>query len=479
MYWILMTTSGAFLLLLCLSRKEEAPTDLSSLRKPFYRTARYLYKKAVLYFPKLISSPQVEKDLFQLHPGEAKEWLKTEYYVKKISICLVIILVGTFFGAAAKFSAQENVILQKDGAIVRGEYKEEPRKIQITTSYGAQELDFEVEVNPIRLSEEEADLLFQEFAEKLPGYILGENDSLQSVCEDLRLREKYGDNPISVRWESGSPGMISNTGQVYSAEAAEQVVLQARLYYGEYSRTELLKVTVVPPVFTEEQQLYKQVEELLRQSQEESPEDAEWRLPEEWQGESLAWKQIVDDDSALVWAAAVITAIAVFLFLDKDMHEQLEKRRKSLRREYPEIVHKLVLFVGAGMTIRGAFQKIAGDYEADCQKSDRHSPAYEEIIYACRELRSGVSEGASYEHFGRRTGLQEYIRLTTLLAQNLKKGNSTLLERLREEADKAAEERVRQSRKLGEEAGTKLLVPMVLMLGVVMAIIMIPAFSNM
>lgn len=108
-----------------------------------------------------------------------------------------------------------------------------------------------------------------------------------------------------------------------------------------------------------------------------------------------------------------------------------------------------------------------------------HSPIYEELLYTCRELHAGTSEGAAYEHFGRRTGLQEYIRLSTLLTQNLKRGNSMLLDRLREEADRAAQERLQQSKKLGEEAGTKLLIPMVMMLAVIMVIIMIPAFSGM
>ena len=142
-------------------------------------------------------------------------------------------------------------------------------------------------------------------------------------------------------------------------------------------------------------------------------------------------------------------------------------------------MHKLVLFAGAGMTIRGAFQRIAGEYEEKQQSRNGQSAAYEEVMYLCRELNSGVSEGLAYEHFGKRTGLQEYIRFTTLLAQNLKRGNSTLMDRLREEADKAAQERLQQSRRLGEEAGTKLLIPMVLMLAVVMAMIMIPAISNM
>ena len=105
-------------------------------------------------------------------------------------------------------------------------------------------------------------------------------------------------------------------------------------------------------------------------------------------------------------------------------------------------------------------------------------PAYEEMLYACRELHSGVSEASAYEHFGKRTGLQEYTRLSTLLAQNLKKGNSDLLERLREEAVRAGEEKLQGCKRMGEEAGTKLLVPMVLMLLVVMVMIMIPAFST-
>ena len=166
----------------------------------------------------------------------------------------------------------------------------------------------------------------------------------------------------------------------------------------------------------------------------------------------------------------------MYFCADKDLHEQVESRKRSIRREYSEIVHKLVLFVGAGMTIRSAFCKVAGDYESKVKK-EKILPAYEEMLYTCRELHAGVSEGAAYEHFGQRIGLPEYVRLCALLVQNLKRGNRTLLERLREEADKASEERLQQCKKLGEEAGTKLLVPMVLLLAVVMVIIMIPAFS--
>lgn len=479
MYWIALTVTGIFFVLLCLARREDTAPGTASLMKPFYKMAMYLYKKSCHRFSRLFSSIQVEKDLVQLHPGEARECLKTEYYVKKAALCLAVVFTGTLIGAAAKFSTDSQVILGENGGIARRNYQEGGMEIEIGTDYGQQKMDFRIEVEPRLLSEEEAANLTDAFLEVLPEYILGANASLQEVASDLKLQERYGDFPLRVSWESSEPGILGDAGQVFSAEEEREVALFAEIRYGEYKREESFLVRVVPPLLSEEEQLYQEIEELLQQSQSGSLEEDIWWLPQEWQGEKIQWRQIVEDNSLLLWGAAMVTAAAVFLLLDRDLHEQLEKRKRSLRREYPEIVHKLVLFVGAGMTIRGAFQKIAGDYGTKLRGGGRASPAYEEVLYMCRELQSGVSEGLSYEHFGKRTGLQEYIRLSTLLAQNLKRGNSTLLERLREEADKSAEERLQQSKKMGEEAGTKLLIPMVLMLTVVMAMIMIPAFSNM
>ncbi|MCI9336360.1 MAG: hypothetical protein HFH93_02280 [Lachnospiraceae bacterium] len=479
MYWIALAISVGYLVLAVLARKQVPPPDAASLLKPFYKMALYLYKKLGNRLPGLFSSPQVERDLISLHPGEAREYLKTEYYGKKAAICLAVLFVGTLFGAAAKFGATGSVILGEDGKVVRGSYREGAREIHIRTDYGQQQMVFRMEVEPKLLSEEETERLFADFAEKLPEYILGSNESLQNVTSDLKLEAKYGDFPVTVHWESKSPGSVSDSGRIFSPGEEETVTLAFRLTYGPWEREGELDVILRPPALTEEEALREELGEMLRQSQEESLDKDEWTLPEKWRGEDIRWRQAVEDNSLMLWAAALVTAGAVFLFQDRDLHGQLEKRRKTLRREYPEILHKLVLFVGAGMTIRGAFQKIAGDYEEKRKEGGRQSPAYEEMLYTCRELRSGVSEGLAYEHLGKRTGLQEYIRLTALLAQNLKRGSSTLLERLREEAEKSGQERLQESKKMGEEAGTKLLMPMALMLAVVMAIIMIPAFSNM
>lgn len=479
MYWIAIVMSIGFLVLLYLGRREDADENVSFLLRPFVKVAMYLYKKSCFRLPKLFSASQVEQDLQQLYPGESRECLRTAYYVKKGAMSLAIMLAGTWFAAGVRYSALNSRIVGEEGEVLRGEYREEAKDIELQADYGDRELVFQLQVEPVLLTGEQQEALFEEFQEKLPEYILGKNKDLQSVLSDLALEERYGDWPIYVEWESDRPDIISDTGSVAEVEQTEQALLLARLSYGGVVRTQEIAVTVEPPPLTEEELLYRELEELLQEAQKTSLAQAEWRLPEEWRGERVGWRQIAEDNSLLLWAGVMAAAAAAYLISDKDLHKQLEKRKESIRREYPEIVHKLMLFLGAGMTVRGAFRKIAGDYEERCQNGSRASPAYEEMLYACREQYSGVSEGASYEHFGKRIGLQEYIRLSALLMQNLKRGNSTLLERLREEAEKAAQEQLQRGKRLGEEAGTKLLVPMVLMLAVVMAIIMIPAFSNM
>ena len=157
--------------------------------------------------------------------------------------------------------------------------------------------------------------------------------------------------------------------------------------------------------------------------------------------------------------------IGTFFLTDKDLGDQVKKRRDLLRLRYPDLVHELALYLVAGMTIRAAFGRLG-------KKNDL-------AAYACREMQSGQSELTAYEHFGKRAGVREYVKLSTLLSQNLKKGSSTLLARMEEEAVSAEEGRIQSGKRLGEEAQTKLLITMVMLLAAVMLMIMVPAFSMM
>ena len=95
------------------------------------------------------------------------------------------------------------------------------------------------------------------------------------------------------------------------------------------------------------------------------------------------------------------------------------------------------------------------------------------------EMENGKNEAAAYQAFGRRISMLSYMKFSTLLVQNLRKGSDDLLRRMELEAEDALRARREFARQLGEEAGTKLLLPMIMMLVVVFALIMAAAFQSM
>lgn len=135
-------------------------------------------------------------------------------------------------------------------------------------------------------------------------------------------------------------------------------------------------------------------------------------------------------------------------------------------------MNKLTLYLGAGLNLRMVFQFLQEDVS---HAKQRKVHLERELLILINQWKAGVSEGQAYEALGRRIGENCYIRLMALLVQNYQKGNEGLLQVLQEEEESAFRERLDLAKKEGEEAGTKLLFPMLLLLVVVMCIVMAPA----
>lgn len=159
--------------------------------------------------------------------------------------------------------------------------------------------------------------------------------------------------------------------------------------------------------------------------------------------------------------------------------EQEKQRKEKLQSEYPELVSKLTILLGAGMTLSGAWNKIATNYSNKRKNNTiEFHPLYEEMLVTCHEMESGAGEVRAYERFGERCGLHRYRKFSSLLTQNLRKGTRGLIQLLEQEVSDAFEERKNNAKKCGEEAGTKMLLPMMMMFGIIIVIIMVPAFLS-
>ena len=176
----------------------------------------------------------------------------------------------------------------------------------------------------------------------------------------------------------------------------------------------------------------------------------------------------------------LVGVVILWIFYDQELDKKMKEHDTQMMVDYPELINKFVLLLSAGMTVNGAWGKIAKEYqnkvsENKCEKRF----AYEEWSLTWNEKNNGVTETKALEHFGQRSKLLPYMKFSSLLAQNLRKGSKGLLELLEYEAIDAFENRKQMTKRLAEEAGTKLLGPMMAMLFLVLIIIMVPAMTSM
>lgn len=219
-----------------------------------------------------------------------------------------------------------------------------------------------------------------------------------------------------------------------------------------------------------------ELQEMIEQYNQDKQDPDYYYLPGEWNGKKLEWSRPEDHSGALLASMSLFAAFVIIIKKTRERHEQILQREEQLLMDYPGMVMKFALLIQAGMTARKAFQKMAADYRRRTPTAGRY--AYEAMTAACCEMDSGVAETEAYRRFGEKCGQMKYKTFSTLLIQNLQKGTTRMADILEKEALDAWDERKRKARILGETAATKLLLPMVLMLIVVMAVIMIPAFLS-
>lgn len=423
----------------------------------------------------------VEENLKLLCAGGGTKEKLEEYYGEKLSLLLKILGAGLLLTLLSLLLAGENEILT-EGYLL-------PRK---KAAY-IQELDLiagedrkervDVEVEPRKLTREESRKLLEETVSRMESMMLGENASPEEIRSDLNLMREVEDTPITVEWELDSYEVLNLDGSLRQDKLKEEgtlVSLTARLFCEGEEAVYRAAVKVFPPLLSEQEKWEKSVRDAIAQSQEKSSQEEMKTLPDEIGGMKVSWKERGSSPAAGALILTLVCAAAVYIGRDSELKKKAEERERQMQRDYARIVTKLVLLMGAGATARSAWELIVRDYLRKKENGqEKYRYAYEEMALVCREIQNGVAEAKAYENFGLRCRIPCYLKLSALLEQNLKKGGKGLSQLLQAEMGEAFEQRKACAVRRGEEAATRLLFPMVMMLAVVMLLILIPAGMSM
>lgn len=446
----------------------------------FYKLGKKLYKVVKKY--QKAGQNQVLQNTRLLHPTENTEELAEAFYIEKMGNALGIIFIGNILGLMLAVMAMSDSVIVDGNLISRNTYGEGNREIELEVTYGEEKLSepISVTVQERQYTSEEINSIFDTITARLETEILGENETASVVCYDLNLVTGLPEYPVEISWKLDDYDVMNSTGKLQTENLKPEgtpVQLTAVLNYFEFQGEHSFYVMVYPPPKTQTQEIYDRIKSMLESYQKETIHYEDMILPDLLDGNQLKFKTPADSSNISLFLLFLAAAFFIYMGQDKDLEKEVKKREQEMMMDYPEIVSKMTLLLGAGMTIKGAFEKIALEYEKRREKYGHHY-AYEEMLIGIREMQGGVAEGDVYIRFGERCHIQRFIKLGALLSQNLRKGTTGILQMMESEERDAFEDRKSLARKLGEEAGTKLLLPMGLMLVVVMIIVILPAFVS-
>ncbi len=389
----------------------------------------------------------------------------------------LLLMVGAAcsMGVIVSFQEPEGVVRT---VLERGAVTEGDRKYDLQVRGLGEDLEIRLQVGNQILADTE--VLFGAAREEALQRLFTGGDTAECVRNKLHFAASLCEGLVEAVWEPTEPQYVRYDGEVHTDGLSEGGVvteLRVTFFYEGVSETELIAIHLKPPIYTEEELRQQAFLQYLAELEAESRTEQELRLPTVFEGEELLFVEKADVLlPEQVLGVGVVVAICLFLLADQRLAEQGRKREEQMRMDYPEVILKLTVLIRAGLTIRGAWERVVDGYVVlrdSGQKQMRY--IYEEMLQTNLRMQGGLSEAEAYLEFGRRTHLHSYLKLSSLLEQNLRKGSRGLVYLLETESEEAWAQRRNTAKQKGEEAGTRMLVPLFLLLALVMLLIIVPA----
>lgn len=389
---------------------------------------------------------------------------KLKYWLIVIAGFILFILCSTFLNNTKLSGYIERPYVDEDDTEVKIEVEgllEGSQKIEIPVSKRV-------------YTNEEVKEAMKKGMDEILKILPGENTSLQNITTDLNPVSELSDLGLSLKWDFGDGDIVDIKGKVENENLSESVDIDigVTLSYESYEESYVIPARVMPKPLTADESLIKRFKDYISVADKKSAGESGFYLPESFEGKKLVYHLEDSMNFHLIWIMGIIVAILLYLREKNNDRQKLEKKKRELLKDYPDIVSKLIVFIGAGLSVRQSWEGIVKDYESE-NKEKRY--AYEEMAKSLARLKTGTQENVVYKEFGRSCLLRQYMKLASLLEQNRKSGISTLSTLLGMESQSAWEERLNLAKREGEELNTKLLLPLFMMLLIVMMMIIVPA----
>lgn len=164
--------------------------------------------------------------------------------------------------------------------------------------------------------------------------------------------------------------------------------------------------------------------------------------------------------------------VGVLIYLNfSELDKKVKERHRKISMELPGFTNQLIILSGAGMTLRSALIKVS-------KEGSGSSPLYNELRKSILLLEHGKTDEEALDQLVVKCNMPEIRRFVSLLLQNMARGGSDVFIALHDIGQEQWQNRKAAATRFSEEANTKLLFPMMLMLFAVILMCAAPAVMS-
>lgn len=392
---------------------------------------------------------------------------------KKQRLIIIIVVVISLLGIIAGIVYDSGLTRVELTTITRPKPYEEAENISFGVEVDGikadKELTYEGQIGVKKLEEGKIDEHLQNTLDTLEANMYREGEGKERVLTGLNIPVRLANNPVDISFSTDEGGILLDNGDLNfdMIKEKQQVTLKLTASYGEREMSRSLVITVYPRTLTEEEKVKLAVKEKLDSALADG-ENETITLPAEVEGKRVRAYFPKEEITGNLVGFALAAIICLFVVFNENNKRKIRDREEELKNGYTEFVGRFVILLGAGLNIPAIWRKLETGFASNKSLT-------EEIRLTLWEVGNGKTEREAYENFVKRIGGTQYAKFVSVINQSLKLGQGQLLSRLEAESEAAMFERRNKAKVMGEVADTKLLMPMMLQLVLIMLIIMVPA----
>ncbi len=348
--------------------------------------------------------------------------------------------------------------------------------VQVDGSFGDEKVKGRAYVNisAKAMTDEEAEAALKKTACRLKEIVPADSEGRRVVTSDLDLPDTDSENGVGIIWTSSDPVLISDEGKVdvlSLKEKTETVVLFADLTLNGKSRDVELELTVTRDPDMYRSSITNSINNMLESLDEQGGEDVV-ELPDELgNGVKLKWSENDPVNGPVLVICGIIILLGIYLNRYLFIRKKVKRYRESVAEDYPYVLDKMILLLNSGLTVFSALMKIS----ADCAEKGGKRPLDREVAAIgdrVRQTNAPILD--EWKSFAGRMESGDMLRFCSILEDSVSKGGE-LTGKLETESNNMREMRRKNVQQHIRMVDSKMMLPMMMMMGALVMVTVTPA----